>query len=216
LCFYSRLVSCRTERKRDKYVPAELHDQWERDRAKKAERKRLRELERIAAAGGGADPFTPTKKRKGKKERKKERKAAQQAPAPAPVSLETVVGHMRRFVADLDAAPTLSLPPMARHARRSVHELALAFNLKSKSEGKEAARYTKLIKTTLSGVQVDERKVARILGKPPPSRGSGGDKGKGKAGVKIRPRDGELVGGVRFHTKLAIRRDKAICADLFL
>ncbi|KAH9032423.1 hypothetical protein EDB85DRAFT_2145544 [Lactarius pseudohatsudake] len=57
------------KRKRDKHVPAELHDQWERDRNKKAERKRLRELERIAAA---ADPFTLTKKKRlGKKERKK-------------------------------------------------------------------------------------------------------------------------------------------------
>ncbi|KAH8993509.1 hypothetical protein EDB92DRAFT_1854568 [Lactarius akahatsu] len=179
------------KRKRDKHVPAELHDQWERDRRKKAERKRLRELERIAAA---ADPFTLTKKKRlGKKERKK---AARKAAA-SPISLETVVGHMRRFVEDLGSAPTLSLPPMERHARKSVHELASAFNLNSKSEGNGAARFTRLVKTTRSGLWIDERKVARILGKPAPPHGGDKDKGKGKgkAGVKIRPRDGELVGG---------------------
>ncbi|KAH9055548.1 hypothetical protein EDB87DRAFT_1579780 [Lactarius vividus] len=177
------------KRKRDKHVPAELHDQWERDRKKKAERKRLRELERIAAA---LDPFTPTKKKRlGKKERKK---AARRAAA-SPISLETVVGHMRRFVEDLGSAPTLSLPPMERHARKSVHELASAFNLNSKSEGNGAARFTRLIKTTRSGLRVDERKVARILGKPAPPHGGDKGKGKGKVGGKIRPRDGELVGG---------------------
>ncbi|KAH8996442.1 hypothetical protein EDB86DRAFT_2829114 [Lactarius hatsudake] len=179
------------KRKRDKHVPAELHDQWERDRKKKAERKRLRELERIAAA---ADPFTPTKKKRlGKKERKK---AARRAAA-SPISLETVVGHMRRFVEDLGSAPTLALPPMERHARKSVHELASAFNLNSKSEGSGVARFTRLIKTTRSGLRIDERKVARILGNPAPPQGGGKGKGKGKgkAVVKIRPREGELVGG---------------------
>ncbi|KAH9007974.1 hypothetical protein EDB84DRAFT_1281330 [Lactarius hengduanensis] len=175
------------KRKRDKHVPAELHDQWEGDRKKKAERKRLRELERLAAT---LDPFTPTKK---KRLNKKERKKAARNAAAFPISLETVVGHMRRFVEDLGSAPTLSLPPMQPHARKSVHELATAFNLNSKSEGKGAARFTRLIKTTRSGLWIDERKVARILGKPAPPHG--GDKGKGKAGVKIRPRDGELVGG---------------------
>ncbi|KAI9448840.1 hypothetical protein BJY52DRAFT_1310108 [Lactarius psammicola] len=89
---------------------------------------------------------------------------------------------MRRFVEDLGGAPTLELPPMARHARKSVHELAHAFNLKIKSEGYGPARYTTLIKTTLSGVRVYERKVARIWGKPAAVQvhGSGGDKGKGK------------------------------------
>ncbi|KAI9448836.1 hypothetical protein BJY52DRAFT_1364366 [Lactarius psammicola] len=176
--------SCRTERKRDKYkyIPAEFSDQWERDRKKNAERKRLRELERAAAAG----QFKPTNmKRKGKKERKAaQRAAAAAATADVNLETETIVVNMRRFVEDLGGAPTLELPPMARHARKSVHELAHAFNLKSKSEGYGAARYATLIKTTLSGVRVDERKVARILGKPPPAQvhGSGGDKGKGKGG----------------------------------
>ncbi|KAH9032415.1 hypothetical protein EDB85DRAFT_2145537 [Lactarius pseudohatsudake] len=90
-----------------------LHGEWERDCVKKAERKRLCELERIAAV---ADPFT-LKKKGGKKARKAARQAA------ASVSLGTVVGHIRRFVEDLGRASTLSLPLMARHAHKSVHAL---------------------------------------------------------------------------------------------
>src|SRR6266849_6741190 len=41
-------------RKKNKFIPEELREQWECDRAKKAERKLLRELERSAAA---LDPF---------------------------------------------------------------------------------------------------------------------------------------------------------------
>lgn len=200
--------SSRTERKRDKDVPAELRDQWERDRAKKAERKRIRELERLAAA----DPFTPTKKKKGGK---KARKAQRAAAAAAPISLETVVTHMRRFVTDIGSAPALSLPPMSSYMRKLAHELAHAFNLKSKSEGKGAARFTKVTKTTRSGTWIDEGKVARILGKPPPPSSAAYGKGKGKAGGKIdkiRPRDGEVVGGVRFLTMLGLRNR---CADSF-
>lgn len=189
---FELFIDSSPKRKKDKYVPAELRDQWERDRAKKAERKRLRELERIASAGADT---TTTKKKKKKKNRNKNKTAHRAGQAAAP-SLETVAGHMRRFVEDLGAAPTLSLPPMEPHVRKSVHELAHAFNLRSKSEGNGAARFTTLVKTTLSGVQVNERKIAWILGKPPPPPDGGNGKGKGKAGpgVKIRPRDGELVG----------------------
>ena len=188
--------SCHAERKKDKHVPAELHHLWERDRAKKAEHKRLRELERVAATG----PFSPIKKKKGGKKARKARLAAA-----APISIETVVEQMRNFVADLGSASTLSLPPMTKHARKSVHEIAHAFNLKSKSEGSGETRFTTLIKTTLSGVQVDERKIARILGRPLPPASAAYGKGKGKAGVnKIRARDGEVVGGVRLSTRLIV------------
>jgi hypothetical protein len=155
------LPSLIAERKKDKHkhIPPELHDQWERDRAKKAERKRLRELEKLAAAS--ADFFTPTKK---KKKGKKARKAARQAAAAA-VSLDTVAEHMRAFVVDLGGAPMLALPPMEKRMRKLVHDLAGAFNLTSKSEGNGKARFTTLTRTTMSGVRVDERKLARILGK---------------------------------------------------
>ncbi|KAI9450307.1 hypothetical protein BJY52DRAFT_1227281 [Lactarius psammicola] len=145
------------KRKRDKYkyIPAELCDQWERDRKKKAERKRLRELERAAAAG----PFKPTKK---KRKGKKERKAAQRAAAAAAdVSLETVVVHMRRFVEDLGGAPTLELPTDGA-ARAQTRERSRGFWASLRRHRRMAAEATRA---------------------------------KGKAGGKIRPRDGELVGG---------------------
>ncbi|KAH9016040.1 hypothetical protein EDB85DRAFT_346482 [Lactarius pseudohatsudake] len=82
-----------------------------------------------------ADPFALMKKRGNKA-----REAARQAVAS--VGLEMVVGHQRRFVEDLRSAPTLSLLPMARYTRKSVHELAHAFSLKSMSEGNGAARFT--------------------------------------------------------------------------
>ncbi|KAH9028900.1 hypothetical protein EDB85DRAFT_2291097 [Lactarius pseudohatsudake] len=143
--------SCFTKRTGDRYISTELHDEWERDCVKKAERKRLCELERIAAV---ADPFT-LKKKGGKKARKAARQAA------ASVSLGTVVGHIRRFVEDLGRASTLSLPLMARHAHKSVHELAHAFSLESKSVGNGAGRFSKLVRT-FGGVRVDERNVVRI------------------------------------------------------
>ncbi|KAH9016564.1 hypothetical protein EDB85DRAFT_2019534 [Lactarius pseudohatsudake] len=74
---------------------------------------------------------------------------------------------MRRFEEDFGSAPRLA-DVISRHARESVHKLANAFNLKSKDEGNGAARFTRLVKTTLSGVRVDERNVALILVKPLP------------------------------------------------
>ncbi|KAH9174051.1 hypothetical protein EDB89DRAFT_2067998 [Lactarius sanguifluus] len=126
------------------------------------EEQRLHELERIADADPVAvvDPFTPKK------------------------SLETVVGHIRRFVQDLGSAPTLSLPPTARHARNSALSGAHAFGLKSQSGGKDAARFTRLIETTLgSGIlhgfwSSRRRRMAAVVQ----------GKGKGKAGRRIHPR----------------------------
>jgi hypothetical protein len=174
-------------RKKDEHIPEELHRQWERDRAKKAERKRLRELERVAAA---ADPFT------GHKGGRKARKARLAAASAVPTNLETVVRHMRRFVADIGGSNTLSLPPMDAEVRKSVHQLAHAFNLKSKSQGKGATRFTTLIKKTLSGVGVDEKRIAWMLRKLPSTHVTHGDRrAKGWAGER-RPRDGEVVGEV--------------------
>ncbi|KAH9166947.1 hypothetical protein EDB89DRAFT_2000225 [Lactarius sanguifluus] len=63
---------------------------------------------------------------------------------------------------DLGSAPTLSLPLMARHAHKLVHELAHAFSLKSKSVGNGTARFSKLVRGMFDGVRVDEWNVARI------------------------------------------------------
>ncbi|KAH9028888.1 hypothetical protein EDB85DRAFT_1892323 [Lactarius pseudohatsudake] len=143
-----------------------------------SEGSRARELERITDAVAVVDPF-PLKKRCGKKAHKTTRQAA------ASVSLETVVGHIRRFVQNLGSAPTLSLPPTARNTRNSVLSGAHAFSLKSQSEGKDPARFTRLIKTTMNsgmshGFWSSRRRMAAVVQW----------KRKGNAGRKIRPRDG--------------------------
>ena len=194
-------VSICLGRKKKKFIPEELREQWDRDRAKKAERKRLRELERSAAALD-----LSTTKKGGKK--KKARKARLAAALASPMSLETVVGYMRRFVADVGGARTLALPPMDQKIRKSVHELAHAFKLSSKSKNNGVGRFTTVKKTTSSGVNVDEKAIGRILEKASPYVTREGGKGKGRAG-RIRPRDGEIVGEVRF-----LCRERSAGADL--
>ena len=128
------------------------------------------------------------------------RKARLAAALAESVTLEMVVGYMRQFVTDTGGGNTLRLPPMGRDMRKSVHELALAFRLKSKSQGNGPARFTTLMKTTLCDTQVDEKAIARISRKSSSSSSyvvHGSGKGKGRA-HRIRPRDGEVVGEVRF------------------
>jgi hypothetical protein len=96
----------------------------------------------------------------------------------------------------------LSLPPMDKADRKVVHELANAFNLKSKSAGKGTKRFPVLYRTSRTSVYVEStfdaveaRLTKRFLprmdlrGKNPirtPQRSGG-------AGVSYR--DGDIVGG---------------------
>jgi hypothetical protein len=138
------------------------------------------------------------KKKGGKKGRKAMKRAAAMDPAAGlmhqvfdMVSLEREV---RRFVINVGGPDTIALPPMTKDERKKVHELATAFKLKSNSKGKGADRYTTLVKTTRSGIMVDERKVSKLL--------NGVElyvKG-GKRGAPIhvpKHREGEEVGKVR-------------------
>jgi hypothetical protein len=127
------------------------------------------------------------------------RKARLAAALASPMSLETVVGLMRQFVADISGARTHPLPPMDLKMRKTVHDLADAFKLKSKSKSSGAARFTTLTKTALSGMNVDEKAIARILGQPSSYVTHEGAKGKGRPRAgRMRPRDGEVVGEVRY------------------
>lgn len=127
---------------------------------------------------------------------KRSRKAGIAAALAVPMDLETVVRRMRRFVADINGTTTLSLPSMDRKMRKSVHELAHAFKLKSKSRGTGDMRFTTLMKTTHIGVRVDEKKIAWILRGSSSSHVAGGDRrNKGGAG-KRRLHDGEVMGEV--------------------
>ncbi|KAH8996449.1 hypothetical protein EDB86DRAFT_2918457, partial [Lactarius hatsudake] len=126
---------------RIQYFPGEnddilrAKDRKQRNRVFRAIHNGKFEFTETAAA---ADPFALTKKGGNKA-----REAARQAVAS--VGLEMVVGHQRRFVEDLRSAPTLSLLPMSR--------------LKNTNEGNGAARFTKLVKTMLSGLRADERNI---------------------------------------------------------
>ncbi|KAJ7502588.1 hypothetical protein B0H11DRAFT_2223502 [Mycena galericulata] len=178
-------------------LPAELQAVWDKDRAKKAENKRLRALARLEAA---ADPLSHHKG--GKKGRKAMLTAARVDPTITVipnrvVDMATLVQQIRRFIADIGGPATMSLPPTDKATRKNIHEMAVAFNLKSVSKGKGDARYTTLSKTTRSGFDVNEAKVSKIARRGGSGRGGAafvGDKGKGRAVTVPRHRDGDEVG----------------------
>jgi len=171
--------------RKGQWPPPELHQQWEKDRLKKAENKRLR---RQALLEQAADPFSV--KKGGKKSRKLMRAAAQSDPNRI-VNMSTLVEQIRRFAENIEG-PSMALPPMEKFQRKQVHEVALAFNLKSHSKGKGLDRYTTLWRTTYTGLQIDERKIARYL------RNQDMDfVPAGKAARKNpRPKEGDEVGKV--------------------
>lgn len=76
------------------------------------------------------------------------------------VSLEQ---QIRRFIDDIGCPSSMSLPPANKETRARIHDLADAFNLKSKSIGNGDKRYTTLSKTTATGSKINENKVKRIM-----------------------------------------------------
>ncbi|TFK53782.1 hypothetical protein OE88DRAFT_1656088 [Heliocybe sulcata] len=182
-----------------KDLPPDLQDQWQRDRLKKAEYKRQRAEARLEAA---ADPLA--RKKGGKKGRKAMRAAARLDPSvDVPnrivdfVSLET---QIRRFIADIGGAETMTLPPCDKGTRKIIHDLADAFGLSSKSKGSGENRYATLAKTTKTGAYINEKKVARIMRRfksdyATAGWGTPGGKGKGRVPVSLpKHREGDEVG----------------------
>lgn len=116
------------------------------------------------------------------------------------VDLVTLEAQIRRFLFDIDGKDTMALPPCDKATRKMIHELANAFNLKSESKGKGAGRYTTLIKTSKSGIGINEKKVKRILKGNKDSTWDAPDGGKGKGMGKVQSlakhREGEEVGKV--------------------
>ncbi|KAN0065616.1 squalene synthetase-like protein [Thecaphora frezii] len=124
-------------------------------------------------------------------------------------SLAELDEQIKIFLADVGKT-TLSLPPMDKRSRAQVHMLADAYTLKSKSKGKGNHRFPTLIKTSRSGLVVDQRKVRRILlghagasfgiegsMKGGQRYGGGGKKSVGATGgggMAPRNREGEEVG----------------------
>ncbi|KAF8893608.1 hypothetical protein BD779DRAFT_1507251 [Infundibulicybe gibba] len=179
----------RPKNKLDKSLPPELQELWIHDRERKAERKRARERERLENA---ADPMS--KKKGGKKGRKAMLAAARLDPTITVLPNRVI----DMFIGDVGGPVSMSLPPTDRGTRKNIHEMALAFNLKSKSQGKGESRYTTLMKTTKTGFGTDERKIAKLV-----RRGGAADfvdySGKGKGNATSRPvmprhKDGDEVG----------------------
>ena len=150
-----------------------------------------------------ADPLAV--KKGGKKGRKAMLRAARIDPSiEIPnriVDLVSLEQQIRRFLADISSRDNMVLPPCNKNMRKKIHELANAFNLKSQSKGKGDGRYTTLIKTSRSGIGINERKVKRILKSEnpywegPDIEGKG--RIKGRAISLAKHREGEEVGKVR-------------------
>lgn len=157
-----------------------------------------------------------TKKKGGKKGRKAMLAAASLDPTinvlpNRIIDMTTLVQQIRRFIADIGGSNNMSLPPTNKETRKNVHEMAVAFGLKSVSKGKGDARYTTLSKTTRTGVNIDERKVAKIVRRSG-GMGARGDsfiydkKGKGPPTRMPKHKEGEVVGQVRVVLHLILTR----------
>lgn len=188
-----------TGRKKDKHIPAALQEQWEKDRQKKAENKRKRREDILAAA---ADPLTM---HKGGKKGRKAMLAAARLESHTEVEnrivdFASLEAQIRRFLFDIGGKDTMALPPCDKATRKRIHELAEAFSLKSQSKGKGAGRYTTLVKTSRSGLGINEKKVSRILKTSKGNTWDAPDGGKGKDKGRVQSlakhREGEEVGKV--------------------
>ncbi|KAF8634262.1 hypothetical protein AX17_004219 [Amanita inopinata Kibby_2008] len=196
------------KRKKDKLqaAPLSLQQQWEKDRVKKAERKALRDIARLEAA---MDPLA--QKKGGKKGHKAMQRAARLDPTITVIGpnrvidMTTLVQQIQRFLANPSGPRSMSLPPTDKYTRKLIHEMATAFDMKSKSRGDGDARHTTLTRTSGSGLYVDKRKVSWIMrqgnARGAFSRdnedddGGGGERGgKGKRFTALRQKEGEEVG----------------------
>ena len=153
-----------------KHVPVDLQEQWEHDRLKKADRKRLREEQRKQGL--------LTKKMK-----KKDKTNSQS------LDLESIESTMRNLVYDI-SRKSVTLPPLPKEIREQVHRMALAFCLKSKSEGskKNGQKVMVISRSGKTGTSINEFKVSKILKGPRKGGGGGGTGGHSKVA------EGEVIG----------------------
>lgn len=77
--------------------------------------------------------------------------------------LQDIEALVRDFVEEIGGRDALVLPPMDKQTRANVHQLATAFNLKSKSQGKGDGRFTTLFRTSKTGIGVKEWKVEKLV-----------------------------------------------------
>ncbi|BEI93595.1 uncharacterized protein CcaverHIS019_0600540 [Cutaneotrichosporon cavernicola] len=186
------LAPAKRNKKAPTHLPQELQDQWARDRAKKAEKKRDRELQRAIALLDPSIGFGRKANKKGKG--KAAARIAHLIPGSAaevaelfdisddeglgpdggwgikyhrsnpllPPTLGDIDMMVQDFMSD-SGRTTLQLPPMDKDTRKKVHMLAECYDLKSKSKGKGVGRFPILIKLARSGIDVDVKKRDRLV-----------------------------------------------------
>ncbi|PHH58537.1 hypothetical protein CDD81_5434 [Ophiocordyceps australis] len=169
----------------DADMERKLHMAWKKDCLRKKKRKQHREeLRSIGALG--------------------QSKLAQdmRVKYPLGMSIEQIAYEMRRFL--IDKVQILPFPPMDPQARRTVHELAGRFKIKSKSKGHADQRQPTLYRTrkTLAYVEstfnqamacIGQRHVRRpaVKNRKRDNRQLGQNHNKGAASYK----EGDIVGG---------------------
>ncbi|GAA6058013.1 hypothetical protein JCM3770_006646 [Rhodotorula araucariae] len=172
------------QRKKDKTFSgafsAQLAEQWDLDRSKKASRKAQRAAERAASRDAEfRDSYRDKHQSRGKAGAKMLTLNGAQNDAAA------INTRIRHFIATDLSATSLSLPPMAKKARIAVHLLAEVYGLKSRSLGSGKARFPVLERTSRTTVVgVSERRVRAIVGTADGEHELdsdwGGPRGKGK------------------------------------
>ncbi|PUU74915.1 hypothetical protein B9Z19DRAFT_1091536 [Tuber borchii] len=178
----------------------ELQASWAKDREKKKIRKQERKARR-------AEGMLGNKARKtGKRD--------PNAKFPEGITMEQLKQEIQAFLEN--DIQCLTLPPMDKKNRKTVHHIAMAFNLKSKSFGSGKTRFPTLIKTSSSAIyEEDSTKVAQIMrteaflarpdigsgrrgvGKRGAGRGGGAGRARGEwggAGSVVRHKEGDIVG----------------------
>ncbi|KAH7339516.1 hypothetical protein B0J17DRAFT_716528 [Rhizoctonia solani] len=172
---------------RKKNLPPELQAQWERDRQKKAENKRLRALQRQMAA----------------LENSPKRGAGSKAKflfnAGPLLTVSAAETRLRSFVNNINLQK-MALPAMDKESRRRVHLLAECFKIGTVSKGKGVGRYVTLKRTSRTGINIDEKKIRRLVNADNEA-GEGGAAAFNKAYYhraddkpKVNTRDGDIIG----------------------
>jgi hypothetical protein len=143
-----------------------------------------------------ADPSAQKKGgRKGRKATKRAASLGLNLPN-AVVDMVSLEAQIRRFIENI-GQNTMALPPMDKASRKRVHELAGAFNLKSQSKGSGEMRYTTLIRTTMTGVKVNEHKVRALVKRKGDKHEKFTAPGGGGKGIRApKHREGDEVGKV--------------------
>ncbi|CAZ81756.1 unnamed protein product [Tuber melanosporum] len=174
-----------------------LRATWVKDRERKKVRKQEREARRAEGMLG--------------KKAQKAGKRDSNAKFPEGITMEELKCKIQTFLEN--DIQCLTLPPMDKKSRKTVHHIAMAFNLRSKSFGSGKTRFPTLTKTSDPAIyKEDSARVAQIMdaggflshpgigggrrggGKRGGGRGGGSaGRARGAEGV-VRHREGDIVG----------------------